>query len=86
MVSRDILFEQARNTDRYGRSAKADAIASHVKRPSIQTIPRPFSAFASKRHRRRITLLPSGNVPLRILQMTMDGDAGFKTSMVSIFV
>jgi hypothetical protein len=81
----DILFEQARNKDRYGRSSTADAIASHVKRASIQTMPRPFSAFASKRHRRRITLLPSGKVPLRILQMTMEGDVGFKTSMVSSF-
>jgi hypothetical protein len=63
----DILFEQA--------GTPTDTLG---RGPS-----RPFSAFASTRHRRRISLLPSGKAPLRILQLTMDGDAGFKKSLVS---
>jgi vacuolar protein sorting-associated protein 13A/C len=71
----DILFEQAGTT--------SDTLGSSRRIMSTQGPSRPFSAFASTRHRRRISLLPSGKAPLRILQLTMDGDAGFKQSMVS---
>ena len=43
----------------------------------------PFSVFVSSRHDRRISLLPTSNVPIRLVEMTMDGDDGVRKSMVS---
>jgi hypothetical protein len=80
----NILFEQATTADSSQRRASAANVAGGAsRRSSMQLGVRPFGAFASPRHHRRITLLPSGNTPLRVLQLTMDGDAGVKKSMVS---
>lgn len=83
----DVLFEQVPKSDpvlkimsesfndsRRGRRHSRAMSASGSKVT-------PFSAFGSTRHQRRITLLPSGNVPLRVLQMTMEEAAGFRRSL-----
>jgi hypothetical protein len=57
--------------------------ASMTRRSSMQIMSKPFSAFASSRHLRRISLLPSSNTPIRLLQLTMDGDEGVRRSTVS---
>ncbi|KAL3923118.1 MAG: hypothetical protein SGILL_001838, partial [Bacillariaceae sp.] len=46
--------------------------------------PQPLGAFVSPRHRRRVTLMANSNVPICLLQMTMDSDEGFKRTMVSL--
>lgn len=74
----DILFEQAGTTNDNLGSSRNFGSSSFRQKPL-----NPFSAFASKRHHRRISLLPSGKVPLRIMQLTMDGVEGVTRSMVS---
>ena len=51
---------------------------------SRNVAPQPLGAFASPRHRRRVSLLASSDVPICLLQMTMDGDEGLKRTLVSI--
>lgn len=84
----DVLFEQVLPSDpafkmtmddSFGESSRA--FKWHSKRDSESTKMTPFSAFGSSRHHRRITLLPSENVPLRILQMTMEGEVGYRRSL-----
>ncbi len=45
--------------------------------------PLPLGAFSSPVHRRRISLLPNAKSPIRLLQMTMEGNEGFRRTMVS---
>jgi hypothetical protein len=77
----DILFEQVMGKqnllDRGGGSRRK----SKLTQP--QNVHRPFGAFASSGDWRRLTLLPRTNSPLRLLQMTMEGDVGFRKTMVS---
>ncbi|KAL3923709.1 MAG: hypothetical protein SGILL_001499 [Bacillariaceae sp.] len=56
----------------------------NISRPA--TAPQPLGAFASPRHRRRVSLLANSDVPMRLLQMTMDGDEGLKRTLVSLFL
>jgi len=70
----DILFEQVHRSDPFF------AHGNNPRRLSASTRMTPLSAFGSNQFSRRITLLPSGNVPLRILQLTMQGDMGFRRS------
>jgi vacuolar protein sorting-associated protein 13A/C len=48
--------------------------------------PQPLGAFASPQHRRRVSLLSNSDIPIRLLQMTMDGDEGLKRTMVCLIV
>lgn len=57
---------------------------SSKRRSATQPPPSPLGSFASPIHRRRITLLSSAKVPLRLLQMTMDGEEGLKRSLVCL--
>ena len=41
----------------------------------------PYSAFASARHRRRVSLLPNSSSLIRLVKLTMDGDEGMKRSV-----
>ena len=84
----DVLFEQVLRSDPTFKATMDDALDDsmkesrrHSRRQSTSQQIMPFCAFASSRHHRRITLLPSGNVPLRILQMTMEGDGGYRRSL-----
>jgi len=43
--------------------------------------PLPFGAFSSPVHRRRISLLPNAQCPIRLLQMTIAGTDGFNRTM-----
>jgi len=43
--------------------------------------PNPLGAFSSPLHRRRISLLPNAQCPIRLLQMTMEWAEGFKRTM-----
>ena len=47
--------------------------------------PIPFGAFLSPIHRRRISLLPNTQCPIRLLQMTIDGPEGYKRTMVRYY-
>ena len=76
----DLLFEQ----DVESSSHKRLSIGGASRRP--KSGPEPFSVFSSPRHQRRITLLPGSTIPLRLMQLTMDGDEGFKRSLVRPFV
>ena len=75
----DLLFEQVLQPT----GLKRRSITGPAKRKSVLPSSEPFSVFSSPRHRRRISLLPSSTVPLRLMQLTMDGDEGFKKSLVS---
>jgi hypothetical protein len=80
----NLLFEQVVPPSGTLRRSMTEVSRSTTRRPSSQAISQPFGAFASPRHRRRISLLPCTSVPLRLLQLTMDGDEGVKKSLVSI--
>ena len=69
----DILFERARNTSKIGTKRNRKYQQDHL----------PYGAFACETEGRRLTLLPRGDSPLRILQMTINEIAGFRQSMVS---
>ena len=82
----DILFEQVAKS-----SPTSPTRASSVTGTSVSPQQRrsfhpthlaaiPFSAFSSSYHRKRITLLPASNIPIRILKLTMEGDEGTKRS------
>jgi len=81
----DILFEQVGKVSATSpaRASSIHAGATPHRRsfhpPHLETI--PFSAFSSPYHQKRITLLPSSDVPIRILKLTMDGDIGTKRSL-----
>ena len=74
----DTLFEQADEDDM--NDSSSNLRSQTRKRTSVS---RPFSAFSSARRRQRISLLPAGDVPIRLLQLTMEQDSGWKKSMVS---
>jgi hypothetical protein len=84
----DVLFAQVLRSDPLMKMVMNDS-TSGSRRASWKDSRRhptpaqltPFGAFGSANHQRRITLLPSGNVPLQILQLTMEGDAGFRRSL-----
>lgn len=44
--------------------------------------PQPLGAYASLQRRRRVSLLPNPSYPIRLLQMTMDGEDGYLRTMV----
>ena len=73
----DILFERSRPIPKIGNRRNSQYRQQHNHRP--------YGAFASEAEEHRLTLLPSGDVPLHILQMTMDEMAGFRKSLVSVF-
>jgi hypothetical protein len=79
----NLLFEQVVPTSGTLRRSMTEVSGSMTRRPSSHAISQPFGAFASSRHRRRISLLPCTSVPLRLLELTMDGDEGVKKSSVS---
>ncbi|KAG7361574.1 vacuolar sorting-associated protein 13, N-terminal domain containing protein [Nitzschia inconspicua] len=43
--------------------------------------PQPLGAFSSPMQRRRLTLLPKPSSTIRLLQMTMDGEDGYRRTM-----
>jgi len=43
--------------------------------------PLPLGAFSSPMHRRRISLLPNSQSPIQLLQMTIEGNEGFRRTM-----
>lgn len=53
-------------------------------RESKSMIPQPFGAFSSSLHRRRISLLSNAQSPIRLLQMTIEGDEGLRRTMVGL--
>ena len=80
----DLLFEQVQRSDPIFKAAISDSPRRSGTRPRVSSAAikmTPFSAFGSKDLNRRITLLPSGNVPLRILQLTIESDFGFRRSL-----
>lgn len=89
----DVLFQQVPPSDpSFRRSSVNQAITGSLqdtlKLPgrdsrlvSIATGVAPFSAFAVAHRGRRVTLLPSGNISLRILKMTMEDEAGYRKSL-----
>jgi hypothetical protein len=79
----NLLFEQVVPPSGTLRRSMTEVSGSTTRRPSSYAISQPFGAFASPRHRRRISLLPCTSVPLRLLELTMDGDEGVKKSSVS---
>ena len=80
----DVLFEQVQRSDPIFKQAISDSprrSGTRQRTSSAAIKMTPLSAFGSKHFNRRITLLPSGNVPLRILQLTMESDLGFRRSL-----
>mmetsp|Transcript_25326 Transcript_25326/g.37849 ORF Transcript_25326/g.37849 Transcript_25326/m.37849 type:complete len:1135 (-) Transcript_25326:532-3936(-) len=72
----DILFEQARYN-----AHRTNARLQNNKMLASKLHSVPFSAFSSKYHRRRITLLPNSTVPIHLVQLTMDGADGMRRSL-----
>lgn len=60
--------------------AGLDSSSRHLSR---RVVMQPLGAFASPHQRQRISLLPNQSSALRLLQMTMDGEEGFRRTMVS---
>ena len=79
----NVLFEQLVNSPSQMRRSLTGVSPTAERRHSM-IVSHPFGAFASMCQRRRVSLLPSSNVPLRLLHLTMDGDDGIKKSMVSL--
>ncbi len=84
----DVLFEQVAQSDpilKLMSDSLSDSVRAnrrHSRKMSTSgSQVTPFSSFGSSQHQSRVSLLPSGNVPLRILKMTMDGDTGFRRSL-----
>eukprot|EP00934_Nitzschia_sp_Nitz4_P004856 Nitzschia sp. Nitz4//scaffold372_size14277//316//10005//NITZ4_008942-RA/size14277-snap-gene-0.12-mRNA-1//-1//CDS//3329549588//4846//frame0 len=84
----EILFEQVPTTDPTFRRSSIQSgnnggseMMKLSRRSSVSAIPLPFGAFAPMGHGNRVTLLPSGNTPLRILKMTMEADTGYIRSL-----
>lgn len=78
----DILFEEVVRKQEVidrGQGRRRKSKATHRQGQGDH---HPFGAFPSNGGWRRLTLLPRSNVPLRLLQMTMEGDAGFRKTMV----
>ena len=48
--------------------------------------PLPLGAFSSPMHRRRISLLPNSQSPIQLLQMTIEGNEGFRRTMVCLLL
>jgi len=49
--------------------------------PVLQKLSQPFSAFSSKCHKRRLSLLPYSTSLIRLLKFTIDGNNGLKKSI-----
>lgn len=81
--TRDVLFEQIAKSSPTSPTRASSVTSGCSQRRSfhpshLATI--PFSAFSSSYHRKRITLLPASNIPMRILKLTMEGEEGTKKS------
>jgi hypothetical protein len=75
----DILFEQMASSG--GTHLHRSATGVEVARTSRATQVSPaIGAFATGRHRGRISLLPGSNVPIRLLHLSMEGDEGLRRS------
>ena len=75
-----ILFEQILLGDRERRGTQSLDSSIFKRSLSLPTLT-PFSAFAATKMLARISLLPGSGVPLRILQLTMDGHDGLRRSL-----
>jgi hypothetical protein len=76
----DILFEEvASHASNSMRRSMSDMLASHVSN-SLRRTGSPIAAFGTEKHHHRISLLPPSDVPIRLLQLTMEGDDGLKKS------
>lgn len=82
-----ILFHQLPKTFRRGStemgtrdSFKARKRASRRDSSTSLSTPSPFPTFACSENQRRVSLLPTSNVPIQILQMTMDSEVGYRRS------
>lgn len=78
----DLLFEQLGGSTQASLRRSSSDVTNSLRRSSIssQHLSRPFGAFGTRAHNGRISLLPSSFVPIRLLQLTMDGDEGLKRS------
>ena len=83
--TKDILFDQV-SIKHPSKLRNSVSSSSSSRKTPIYRESSPFSAFASKQNSRRISLLPSGIVPLRLLQLTVDGNSGVKKSLVRNFI
>ena len=75
----NLLFEPA-----YQASSKAGtSTIQQSKNKSCKAIPLslPWSAFSCPIRGRRITLLPESNLPIRLIELTMEGNEGMKRSL-----
>jgi hypothetical protein len=79
----DMLFEQVKMRKGLEHSMKKSLgkVSSRIEKH--KTPHRPYGAFSSDGDWKRITLLPGSSSTVQLLQMTMDGDAGYRKSMVS---
>ncbi|CAJ1901189.1 unnamed protein product [Cylindrotheca closterium] len=72
----DILFELVPNRGRRnqdnGEGKRSRKETNHY---------HPFGAFSSESGWRRVTMLPRTNSTLRLLQLTMEGEAGYRATM-----
>lgn len=73
-----ILFEQLQSDDNVFRPSAS--VSSPQRRSTYNLATQPLTAFASPRHRSRITLLPVATSVLRIIYLTMDEDEGMTRS------
>ena len=71
----NLLFEEVMLGDQnIQRSSKSINTSSLIGSP-------PISAYASAKHRRRVSLLPGSSNLIRLASLTMDGDEGMKKSV-----
>jgi len=73
-----ILFEEVAPSDNTAR--RSSSTRSSINSSFLDSSP-PFSAFSSRLHRRRVSLLPRSSNLIRLVQLTMDGDEGMKRSV-----
>lgn len=78
----DILFELVPHAGR-GRRISENVGRKRFARKNMNHY-HPFGAFASESDWRRLTMLPRGNSTLRLLQLTMEGEAGYRATMVCL--
>jgi hypothetical protein len=88
------LWQSDRNSSEYPRSSIHHSFLNEMesfgglessRHLSRRTEPLPLGAFSSSQQRQRISLLPTPDSAIRLLQMTMDGEDGLRRTMVRIY-
>lgn len=75
----EVLFEDAESSSS-SMSHMRRSLSAPARSHSGQTTLTPLGAYRSERHHGRITLLPLGKKKIRMLHLTMEGEAGYSIS------